>query len=232
MVWLLGMLVGCGGADRVEACNQLVGIVNPTISALAASASYDSSDYAESRARLDEMTATATGAAEQTRALQQSLRDEALRSHAARYATLCDAIAAATAEMSQAMTQAQDATARAEQIEGAMQQSVDGIVAACKPAGRAAACAPVMAALVKLPETFTDVAVIQTHRDALAATRGDDPALQAAVDGFTDLLERTRVLHEEIAALQGTADAAHARMTAASEEQEQIVDGINADCQG
>lgn len=230
--WLLGMLIGCGGADRVEACNQLIGIVNPTIESLAASAGYDSSQYDEGITHLNEMSATATDAAARTRALRDGLRDETLRSHAARYADLCDQIAAATQEMSGAMAEARSLALRASQIEAALQEKVDAIVEACKPTSRIAACHPLLEQLATLPDTFSDTETIQAHREKLAGVRGDEPAVQQAVDRFSELLEKTANIHSEITKLQNTADSAHEAMEAASEEQRQIVDGINADCQG
>jgi len=230
--WLLIMLQACGQGDPVVECNQLIAIMNPAIAELADAADDTVDDYAAGQQRLKRMQARAQQAADDTRALRADLRASTLQDHADRYATLCDTIAQLTGELAGAMVTAADTAAQAAQMDAALQGAVDGVVTACKDTARAAACRPVMAALVDIPESFSDPDAIASHAEAVRATRGSDATLNAAVNRFADTLDEARALHSQIQDLQKSTDNAHSQLEAASSEQEQLVNTINSDCSG
>ncbi|MFT4979421.1 MAG: Zn-dependent oligopeptidase, partial [Myxococcota bacterium] len=123
-------------------------------------------------------------------------------------------------------------TTQAAEMDRTLQEAVDGVMDACASPGRASVCAPVMEALVEIPETLDDGEAVTAHTARVVATRGSNNEVNAAIDTFTTTLGSALALHTRIRDIQQQADDAHSRMEEASAEQARIVEAVNTDCQG
>ena len=229
--WILGTLTGCSQADRVSECNQLIGVINPTIQALAEHAQYDGSDYAQGQRQMTQMKARASEGAATAQQLSQSIRDETIQRHAADYAVLCAQIAQTAQGLAEDMIETEIIAREAEEIAAILQSAIDSIMEICRQPDNVTACSPVMQALVELPDEFSQASRIGQQLALVRNTRGDREDVNRAIDGVVDTLELSTQLYTRISVIESSVQEHHQQLLEASERQNQLVTALNQSCQ-
>lgn len=229
--WILGTLNGCSQADRVSECNQLIGVVNPTIQALAAHAQYDGSDYTQGQKQMTQMKERASDGAAAAHRLSEAIRNETIQRHAAEYAILCDQIAQTAQGLAEDMIEAESIARDAAEMETILQSAIDSIMETCRQPDNVTACGPVMKALVELPDDFSRTEEIVQQLELIRDTRGDREDVNRAIAGVVDTLELSTQLYARIRAIEDSVQVHQQHFREASERQDHIVSALNQSCQ-
>ena len=224
----LVLALGCGGifSGKADACNALVGVINPAAVEFDRLSALPLTDTDSAVAALGELAALSRRVAEQVSALE--LPQEALRLQADRYSEMCQRLAATADEMAAVLQEIDALDAAMQAHSAALQQEAQGFTTTCSGTGDAAQC---MTVIRQLPADLGNPEALRRYRDSVTEVRLSKPAAQDALVRFQAELGRLAETLEAAQALQARLERGQAELEAITSQEDPIVDAINAFCQ-